>query len=200
MGIFRYSRPSNNIPTHSKYTIQGNRLYTNVQHSGMAAYSKRRIYFMDGSLVLTIILTIFIDIRFCSVDALAPITSLPHSVTNTISDNQSIRTTRFTTVSTTPIPTQFAKHASKSRHALGKGAIQETLVIPSSNSEREAQEIYDKALKQFDSYGASARKECATWEQRGCQCSGTVDELILSCRAIAFNATPTDLPKNLIKL
>lgn len=200
MGICRYSRSSNNIPTHSKYTIQGNRLYTSVHHSGMAAYSKRRIYFMDGSLVLTIILTIFIDIRFSSVDALAPITSLPHSATNTISDNQSIRTTRFTTVSTTPIPTLFTKHASRSRNSFGKGAIQETLVIPSSNSEREAQEIYDKALKQFDSYGASTRKVCATWEQHGCQCSGTVDELILSCRAIALNATPTDLPENLIKL
>lgn len=177
----------------------------------MAAYKKRRICFMDGLLVLTIILTIIVDIR-CAVDATPPTTTtLAHSVTNTISDSQSMRTTRFTPLSTTPQPATTQSKYNKNTNKIGVGksrstiassrsAIHETLVIPSSNSEREAQEIYDKALKQFDSYGASTRKVCATWEQLGCQCSGTVDELILSCRAIALNETPTELPKNLIKL
>lgn len=81
-----------------------------------------------------------------------------------------------------------------------KHSMSESVVIVSSNSEKEAQDIYDKALKQFDSYGVSTRQTCAEWEKQGCQCSGTVEELILSCRTIGLNETPAELPKNLIKL
>lgn len=98
------------------------------------------------------------------------------------------------TVATKPL-SHKTKQATTSKHGM-----LESVLIPSSNSEREAQEIYDKALKQFDAYGVSTRNICVTWEKRGCQCSGTVDELSLSCRGIGMNEIPTDLPNNLIKL
>lgn len=221
MGLFRCVRLTNNTSKRAKHTAandwcrsehdaskNGNRCDRNDVNDGMArTYRKRRIYSMDGLLVVAIILTVLVDGR-CGVDATAPITSLPQSVTNTISHSQSLRTTRFTPISTTAMPATFTRNSSggggkTKATALAKGtggSIRETLVIPSSNSEREAQEIYDKALKQFDAYGASTRKVCDAWEERGCQCSGTVEELILSCRAIGLNETPTDLPKNLIKL
>lgn len=82
----------------------------------------------------------------------------------------------------------------------GKHSMSESVVILTSNSEKEAQDIYDKALKQFDSYGVSTRQTCAEWEKQGCHCSGTVEELILYCRTIGLNETPAELPKNLIKL
>lgn len=78
--------------------------------------------------------------------------------------------------------------------------IRETVVMPSSDSEKEAKELYDKALKQYGSYGASARNICAIWELRGCECSGTVEELALSCRDVGFEEVPLDLPQEIIKL
>lgn len=212
MGPFRCVRPADNTSERGKCTA-ATRLRTNVHRSsgrddgfgGIAAHRIRRIYFMDGLLVVAIILATFVDIG-CGADATPPpTTARPHAVTDTISRSQSLRTTRFTPISTTAVPpATFTRNATPKARAnalaKGGGAMRETVVIPSSNSEREAQEIYDKALKQFDSYGASTRQVCGEWEQRGCQCSGTVDELILSCRAIALNETPSDLPKNLIKL
>lgn len=91
----------------------------------------------------------------------------------------------------------FLKNANAPK---AKHTMSESVVILTPNSEKEAQEIYDKALKQFDSYGVSTRQTCAEWEKHGCQCSGTVEELILSCRSIGLNETPTELPKSLIKL
>lgn len=95
---------------------------------------------------------------------------------------------------TTPTTTLTQKYV-KPKHSMS-----ESVVILPPNSDRQAQDIYDKALKQFDSYGVSTRQLCSTWEKRGCQCSGTIEELTLSCRAIGLNETPTELPKNLIKL
>lgn len=79
--------------------------------------------------------------------------------------------------------------------------IRESVVIPSSvNSEQEAKDLYDQALKQFGSYGSSARNVCSTWERRGCQCSGGVEELALSCRSVGFAEIPLDLPAEIVKL
>lgn len=78
--------------------------------------------------------------------------------------------------------------------------IRESVVIPSMDSEKEAKELYDKALKQYGSYGANARNICAIWELRGCQCSGPVEELALSCRSVGFEEVPLDLPLEIIKL
>lgn len=76
----------------------------------------------------------------------------------------------------------------------------ESVVIMSENSQQEAQEMYDKALKHYDENVYLARQTCTAWEKRGCQCTGTVEQLTLSCRSIGLNETPTDLPKSLIKL
>lgn len=78
--------------------------------------------------------------------------------------------------------------------------IRESVVIPSVNSEQEAKELYDQALKQFGTYGSFARNICSTWEQRGCQCSGGAEELALSCRSVGFAEIPLDLPSDIIKL
>lgn len=82
----------------------------------------------------------------------------------------------------------------------GSSSIRESLFIPATNSEREAQELYDKALKQYGSYGAKARETCSIWELRGCQCYGTVEELTLACRSIGFEQVPLDLPLDIVKL
>lgn len=89
------------------------------------------------------------------------------------------------------------KHAHKNDKT---PSIRESVVILTPDSEREAQEMYDKALKQFDSYGVSTREMCAFWEKQGCQCSGTVEELTLSCRGIGINEPPNELPNSVIKL
>lgn len=78
--------------------------------------------------------------------------------------------------------------------------IRESVVIPSVNSEQEAKELYDQALKQYSSYGSFARNVCATWESRGCQCSGGVEDLALSCRSVGFEEIPLDLPTDIVKL
>lgn len=111
-------------------------------------------------------------------------------------------TTRSIAVTTPSIFMQAPAH--KNSSAQPKHSMSESIVILTPNSQREAEENYqkeiDKALKQYDSYGVSTRKTCAAWEKRGCQCSGTVEQLTLSCRSIGLNETPTELPKSLIKL
>lgn len=78
--------------------------------------------------------------------------------------------------------------------------IRESVVIASADSEREAQELYDKALQQFGSFELSFRKICSTWELRGCKCSGTIDELTLICRDVGLQEIPNEFPANIVKL
>lgn len=79
--------------------------------------------------------------------------------------------------------------------------IRESVVISTADdAEKEAQDLYDKALKQFGSYGASARNICATWELRGCQCTGSVEDLTLSCRDVGLVEVPDELPVEIVKL
>lgn len=111
-----------------------------------------------------------------------------------------VKPTSPTIVTTTPTKMTTQMSTQKYSNAKNKHSMSESVVILSPNSEREAQEIYDKALKQFDSYGVSTRQMCTVWEKQGCQCSGTVEELTLSCRSIGLTETPTNLPKSLIKL
>lgn len=81
-----------------------------------------------------------------------------------------------------------------------RSVIHESLVVPVTNSEREAKDLYDKALKQYESYGATARQMCTIWESRGCQCSGSVEELTLACRGAGLNEIPLDLSLDIVKL
>lgn len=79
--------------------------------------------------------------------------------------------------------------------------IREAIVISTAvDAEKEAQDLYDKALKQYGSYGASARNICFTWELRGCQCMGSVEELMLSCDNAGLREVPDELPVDIVKL
>lgn len=172
------------------------------------AYRIRKLSFAEGLLVL-LILNNHIDFHVAVAPTALPLPSSSASTASTLpqSTRQTTQAHPFSaikitsTIATLPVsPTMLTPKNANAKNANHKNTLRESVVIPSSNSEREAQEIYDKALKQYDSYGASTRKICATWEQRGCQCSGTVDELTLSCRGIGLNEIPNDLPKDLIKL
>lgn len=78
--------------------------------------------------------------------------------------------------------------------------IRESVVISTAvDAEREAQDLYDKALRQYDAYGASARNTCATWEMRGCQCT-VAEKLTLTCRNVGLEEVPLDLPAEIVKL
>lgn len=78
--------------------------------------------------------------------------------------------------------------------------VRESVVIPSGDSEREAQELYDKALQQYGSFELSFRQICSEWELRGCKCSGTIDELTLICRDVGLQEIPNKFPVNIVKL
>lgn len=170
------------------------------------AYRIRKHCFTEG---LYVLLILNICIEFCV--AVPPTIPSPLPTLKQSSSIQQQQSTQSyhpfstlkipSTIATVPIlPTSLTPKIVNTKNAINKMTMRESIVIPSSNSEREAQEIYDKALKQYDTLGATTRKMCSTWEQHGCQCSGTVDELTLSCRAIGLNDIPNDLPKDLIKL
>lgn len=78
--------------------------------------------------------------------------------------------------------------------------MSETVVAVSKDSEKEAKELYDKALLEYGQTGRPVRKICKTWEEKGCQCSGTSEEVHLICRGIGFNEVPNDLPIEIFKL
>lgn len=81
------------------------------------------------------------------------------------------------------------------------GIIRESVVIPASDPEREAKELYDKALQQFEvATGKTLRGICVSWDGRGCQCSGSADEVVLVCKGLELEEVPVDLPIELIKL
>lgn len=158
---------------------------------------------------LFVLLTISVNIDVCmavesttsSMSTTTMATTMPHE-TSRKPEREPFSTAKIiATSSAIATPTirthKVASHMNASTKS--KLSMSESVVIL-PNSEREAQDIYDKALKQFDSYGVSTRQTCKVWEKRGCQCSGTVDELTLSCRAIGLNEPPTDLPETLIKL
>lgn len=78
--------------------------------------------------------------------------------------------------------------------------LQESLVIPTSNAESEARRLYDEALKQYGDLGKTLKEICQPWKARGCACTGTSDEVILTCRAAELTTVPENLPEELIKL
>lgn len=136
------------------------------------------------------------------------VTSIPQT-TETPLITTTTKTTTTTTITPTIIPSVLQQVAPITTTSIPNRPIflsdeillRESVIMPSSiDSEKEAKELYDKALKQYGSYGASARNICAIWEARGCQCSGAVEELALSCRGIGFEEVPLDLPLEIVKL
>lgn len=149
---------------------------------------------VQGLLVL-ILICFENSFRYC---VLASVLSSPSSV-----KPEEVSPTSITTVvseSPASIATVTKTNPTSTSKVAKEPKIKEQLLIPSLDSEREAQELYDKALKQYGSYGASARNICAIWELRSCQCSGTIEELTLSCRGLGYDEVPTDLPLDIIKL
>lgn len=41
---------------------------------------------------------------------------------------------------------------------------------------------------------------CAPWEEKGCKCSGSAEQITMNCHAVDLNGVPKDLPDNLVKL
>lgn len=78
--------------------------------------------------------------------------------------------------------------------------IRETLLMPSSDIEREAKDLYEKALLQFGPVGKTLKEICGPWTERGCSCTGTSEEVILQCKDLDLQEVPNDLPKELYKL
>ncbi|GAB0091298.1 Leucine-rich repeat [Sergentomyia squamirostris] len=103
-----------------------------------------------------------------------------------------IAATTVTTMST-PSPSTDA--------TTSRNIFSESVVIPGADPEREAKELYDKALQQFNvGTGRTLRAICASWDGRGCQCSGSTDEVVLMCKGLELEEVPVDLPIELIKL
>lgn len=78
--------------------------------------------------------------------------------------------------------------------------LRETLVMPTKNVESEARRLYDEALKQYGDLGRTLKELCLPWEEKGCLCTGTSDEVILVCRALQLTDVPENLPEELFKL
>lgn len=132
-----------------------------------------------------------------------PISTVPNGLSIKAMDQPFGHTIKsLPTTSDTPGQTPSTpalKPTTKNSNANGRSSF-ESVVILSSNSQQDAEEMYDKAMKHYDENVYTTRQMCSAWEKRGCQCSGSVEQLTLSCRAIGLNETPTDLPKSLIKL
>lgn len=124
------------------------------------------------------------------------IKTLPSS----LSQHSSISPTAAATTASLPLTSLRTQKPTQKTSSTKPRNSFESVVILSPNSQQDAEEMYDKALKHYDENVYMARQRCAAWEKRGCQCTGTVEQLTLSCRSIGLNETPTDLPKSLIKL
>lgn len=159
---------------------------------------------VQGLLVLILICFEF-SFQYCAwASVLSPSTSSikaqavsPTSIPTVVSESL---TPSSTPTKTSPKSSASASPSPSSTRTVKEPKIKESLIIPSLDSEREAEELYDKALKQYGSYGASARNICAIWELRSCQCSGTIEELTLSCRGLGYDDVPSDLPLDITKL
>ncbi|KAH8279838.1 hypothetical protein KR054_008254 [Drosophila jambulina] len=91
--------------------------------------------------------------------------------------------------------------------------IRENVMLPSADPEREAQILYEKSLQEYHGSQVSATAAsdvtggkrtlhavCERWQQKHCQCSGSLESLRLSCRGIGILAVPVNLPGEVIVL
>ncbi|XP_063702564.1 leucine-rich repeat-containing G-protein coupled receptor 5A [Culicoides brevitarsis] len=96
---------------------------------------------------------------------------------------------------------------------LTRNGFHDTIVLPTAtDADKEAERLYNEALKEFvaasDGFPLKTmKKECETpWvKQHGCLCSGTVEKLVLNCRATGINNelllfSTSKFPETLIKL
>ncbi|XP_068150831.1 leucine-rich repeat-containing G-protein coupled receptor 5 [Drosophila tropicalis] len=106
--------------------------------------------------------------------------------------------------------------------------IRENVMLPSADPEREAQILYEKTLMEYhgavaastatatDSDSGKDGKDngnqhhqqhqrtlhsvCERWQQKHCHCTGSLENLKLSCRSIGILAVPVNLPTEVIAL
>lgn len=159
---------------------------------------------------LFVLLTVSVDVGVrMAVQSTAPPLSVPNAtVSNGLSNKaiepfshstkQTLQTTSANTGRTSSTPA--LKPTRTNSNAKGRSSFESVVILSSANSQQDAEEMYDKALRHYDENVYTTRQMCSAWEKRGCQCTGTIEQLTLSCRAIGLNETPTDLPKSLIKL
>lgn len=106
--------------------------------------------------------------------------------------------------------------------------IRENVMLPSSDPEREAQILYEKSLQEY--HGSQRATEMATfaagadvdadrgngsgksstqrtlhsvcelWLQKHCHCTGSLENLKLSCRSIGILAVPVNMPSEVLVL
>lgn len=159
------------------------------------AHRVTNTFLVQGLLVLVLVIA-QISIGYCVETTTTRTTTATATtiVENVVAANRTASTVSTTsaTAATTTTTTKSVPHS--------ETIIRESVLKSSADAEREAQELYDKALKQYGSYGASARAICEVWETKGCQCSGTVEELQLSCRNVGLEEVPLELPLDIVKL
>lgn len=79
--------------------------------------------------------------------------------------------------------------------------LHESIVMPTMDTHKEAQRLYDEALKQHLGTISTLKELCEPWQRIGCHCSGLVERLVLSCRSIGItNFSRMTFPETLIKL
>lgn len=80
------------------------------------------------------------------------------------------------------------------------GMLSERIMIPTHDPHKEAQQMYDEALKEHLGSLTTIKDICEPWQKLGCHCSGTVERVSLSCRSIGMNNVSIHFPEALIKL
>lgn len=137
----------------------------------------------------------------------SPFLPLQHSSTSVspVSKKNNKSGTSVVTVTETIPETPHRSHKNhhESVHSIhNPGPLHESYVKPATGSDPEAQakRMYDDALQEFGVKGRTFREVCKPWEQTGCKCSGSLEEMSLSCRGVTLNGVPYGLPDSLVKL
>lgn len=106
------------------------------------------------------------------------------------------------------LPSLSDRHTSRNNHHESVHSrnrprqLHESYVKPAAGSDPEAQakQLYNEALQEFGVTGQTLGHICEPWEEKGCKCTGLVEEVSLNCHAVSFDGVPHDLPDNLGKL
>lgn len=145
-----------------------------------------------------------------------PETKEKPSDSNTVEQLSEISVNNITSTASTPLATPLTTPSST------PPGIRENVMLPSSDPEREAQILYEKSLQEY--HGSQRATEMATfavgvggdadrgngsgksstqrtlhsvcelWLQKHCHCTGSLENLKLSCRSIGILAVPVNMP------
>ncbi|XP_055901910.1 leucine-rich repeat-containing G-protein coupled receptor 5 isoform X2 [Eupeodes corollae] len=112
---------------------------------------------------------------------------------------------------------------------MSENVIRENIMLPSFDSEREAQLLYEKTLQEYHGgggggvagAGAGSRSDnavtdkttpqqattertvhniCESWIARKCHCHGRMDRISLACRGLDMLTVPLDIPAEVVNL